>query len=50
MTALAAFLKAEPELIGFIGNAVGALAVEILGNQKAIDKMSLQKYLTALMK
>ncbi|MDM8542413.1 PfkB family carbohydrate kinase [Desulfococcaceae bacterium HSG9] len=50
VTALAAFLKAEPELIGFIGNAVGALAVEILGNQKAIDKMSLQKYLTALMK
>jgi len=32
------------ELIGFIGSVVGSLAVEILGNKKSIDKLSVQKY------
>ena len=50
ITSPAAFLSASPELIGFLGNAVGALAVEIIGNQRSIDKMSVVKFITALMK
>jgi sugar/nucleoside kinase (ribokinase family) len=36
--------------IGFIGNAVGALKVEIVGHRQAIDKASLVKAVTALLK
>ncbi|MFC1815182.1 PfkB family carbohydrate kinase [Thermodesulfobacteriota bacterium] len=50
VSALAAYLNACPELIGFIGNIVGALAVEILGNQKSIDKISVENYITSLIK
>jgi rfaE bifunctional protein nucleotidyltransferase chain/domain len=50
VTALAAFLKAPGEVLGFIGNAVGSLAVEIVGNKKSIDKLSLKKYITSLLK
>ena len=50
ITSLAAFLGAPPELIGFIGNAIGALAINIVGNQKSIDKMSVKKYITSLLK
>jgi hypothetical protein len=38
------------EVLGFIGNAMGSLAVEILGNKKPVDKPSIQKYLTSLLK
>ena len=50
VSSMAAFLGAPPELIGFLGNVVGGLAAEILGNQKAIEKMSVQKYVTSLLK
>ena len=50
VTSLAAYLGASAELIGFLGNAVGALAVEILGNQKPVNKSDLKKYITALLK
>jgi len=50
ITSLAVILNASPEIVGFIGNVVGALAVEILGNQKSIDKMSVKKYITSLLK
>jgi len=50
ITALAAYLQASAELIGFVGNIVGALAVGIVGNQKAIDKDSVEKFITSLMK
>jgi len=43
---MAAYLETEPELIGFLGNVVGTLAVEVVGNQKSIDKMSVVKYIT----
>jgi len=49
-TALAAFQDTPVEIIGFLGNVVGALAVEIIGNKKAIDKLAVQKYLTSLLK
>lgn len=36
--------------VGFIGNVVGALMVEIIGNREAIDKPSLIKAITGLLK
>lgn len=50
ITSLAAHLNIDNELIGFIGNVVGSLAVGVVGNKKAIDKASVQKYVTSLMK
>jgi len=50
VTALAAAQGAPDEVLGFIGNIVGALAVEVVGNKKSIDKMSTQKYIESLMK
>jgi rfaE bifunctional protein nucleotidyltransferase chain/domain len=38
------------ELVGFIGNAVGALAVQIVGNRSAVSRPSLLKFITALLK
>lgn len=35
--------------VGFIGNVVGALKVEIVGHQRSIDKVSLIKSLTGLL-
>lgn len=49
IAALAARLGTPPELICFIGNIVGALAVEILGNQKAIDKAGVTRYAASLL-
>lgn len=49
VTAMAAKLGTPPELICFIGNIVGALAVEILGNQKSIDKASVKQYAASLL-
>jgi rfaE bifunctional protein nucleotidyltransferase chain/domain len=48
-TPLAA-IDTPSEIIGFIGNAVGAIAVTVVGNKKPIDKVFLFKYITSLMK
>ena len=40
----------SPDLIGFIGNAVGALAVKIVCNRESVEPMPLFKFITALMK
>ena len=50
VAAMTAFLGGDEELIGFLGNVAGAMAVEIIGNKKAIDKMSVKKQITSLMK
>jgi rfaE bifunctional protein kinase chain/domain len=50
VTALASALGASNELLGFIGNVAGSLAVGTIGNKKAIDKLSVQKYVVSLMK
>jgi rfaE bifunctional protein nucleotidyltransferase chain/domain len=50
VTSLAAALDAPDEVIAFIGNMAGSLAVEILGNQKSIDKMAMKKYAVSLLK
>ncbi len=42
--------KVRMDLVGFIGNAVGAMAVKIVGNRNAIESVPLLKYITALLK
>jgi rfaE bifunctional protein nucleotidyltransferase chain/domain len=50
ISSLAARLNAPLEITAFLGNVAGALAVQIIGNQKAIDKSGLIKYVTSLLK
>jgi len=50
IASLMAAIGENNEFIGFIGNVVGALAVEVLGNKKPIDKLSVKKYIMSLMK
>jgi len=50
VTSLAAAQGAPNEVLGFIGNVVGALAVQVIGNKKPIDKLSVQKSIVSLMK
>jgi rfaE bifunctional protein nucleotidyltransferase chain/domain len=38
------------DLVGFVGNAVGALAVRIVGNRSAVEPVPLYKFITALLK
>jgi len=38
------------ELIGFIGNAVGALAIRIVGNRSSVEPVPLFRYVTTLLK
>lgn len=38
------------DLVGFVGNAVGALAVRIVGNKSAVEPVPLFKFITALLK
>ncbi len=50
ISALAAQLNAPREVVGFLGNAAGALAVQMVGNQKAVDRQELSKYITTILK
>lgn len=50
ITSLAAVQGAPAEIIGFIGNCVGALAVEIVGNKKSIDRKSTERFILNLLK
>ncbi len=38
------------DLVGFIGNAVGALAVQIVGNRKPVEKHELLEFIQGLLK
>ena len=38
------------ELVGFIGNAAGALAIRIIGNKSSIEPVALYKFITTLLK
>jgi len=49
VTSMAASQGASPEQIGFIGNVVGAEAVEIVGNDKAIDRLKVKKHVASLL-
>jgi len=50
VTSLAAAMGVPEELLGFIGNCMGALACSIMGNKESIDKMQLQKYIVSMLK
>jgi rfaE bifunctional protein kinase chain/domain/rfaE bifunctional protein nucleotidyltransferase chain/domain len=50
VTSLCVAQGAPAELVGFIGNVVGAEAVNIMGNQSFIEKISLMKHITHMMK
>lgn len=50
ISSMAAALGVPSEVIALLGNVVGGLAVGVIGNKKAIDRMSTQKYLTSLLK
>lgn len=50
VSALASRLDLPDEVIGFIGNVVGSLAVGCIGNQRSIDPMSTKKFITTLLK
>ena len=39
-----------PDLVGFIGNAVGALAVLIIGNRNPVEPVPLTKFITTILK
>lgn len=39
-----------PDLVAFIGNAVGALAVQIVCNRQPVDMIDLKKFITTLLK
>jgi len=49
MTSLFSVLDAPGEILGFIGNVVGSLAVSVMGNKKSIDKPSVMEYIHQLL-
>ena len=49
VTAPCAAVGYHPEVVGFIGNAVGALAVRIVGNRTAVEPVPLFKFINALL-
>jgi rfaE bifunctional protein kinase chain/domain/rfaE bifunctional protein nucleotidyltransferase chain/domain len=50
ITSLCMVLNIPAEIVGFVGNVVGAEAVAIMCNERAIDKVSLYKHITHLLK
>jgi cytidyltransferase-like protein len=42
--------RPPPEIVPFIGNAVGALAVEIMGNRAPVEKSTLIKFVRGLLR
>ena len=50
LTAPCACLDCPPELIGFVGNAVGALAVRIVGNKESVEPVPLYKFISTILK
>jgi len=50
LTALCMFQNVPMEIVGFIGNVVGAEAVATVGHRKSIDQISLFKHIKSLLK
>lgn len=50
VTALCTALGAPPEVVTFIGNVVGAEAVTIMGNKRAIERIPLYRHIECLLK
>jgi rfaE bifunctional protein kinase chain/domain/rfaE bifunctional protein nucleotidyltransferase chain/domain len=50
ITTLCAYLNTAPELASFIGNCVGALAVEIIGNEHPVYKKDIIRFIQHFLK
>lgn len=50
ITSLLAAKKNHPEIIGMVGNAMGSLAVEIIGNEHPVYKKDLLKFIKHFLK
>jgi cytidyltransferase-like protein len=50
ITAPCASRGCEADLLGFVGNAVGALAIRIVGNKESVEPTQLYKFVTTLLK
>ena len=50
VTSLMAYKNSAPEVIAFVGNCVGSLAVEIIGNEHPVYKKDLTKFIKHLLK
>jgi rfaE bifunctional protein nucleotidyltransferase chain/domain len=50
LTAPCAAADYPPDLIGFIGNSAGALAVRVLGNKESVEQAPLFKFIVTLLK
>lgn len=50
ITSMVAALKAPPEVLVLIGNAVGAQAVATVGHRESISRPTLSKFITSLLK
>jgi bifunctional ADP-heptose synthase (sugar kinase/adenylyltransferase) len=44
------YLNLDPQMIAFIGNCAGALAVQYLGNKESVEPISLKKFIELLMR
>ena len=50
LTSLLAYRNVNSEIIPFLGNCVGAIAVRIIGNKKAISPIDLKKFVAYVLK
>jgi len=50
VSAMAAYLNAPAELIAFLGNIAGAIAVEIVGNKRSVTPSDVKEYIAQLMR
>jgi len=50
LSAACACKKYSPELVGFIGNVIGALAVRIIGNKQPVSPQDIVHYIETLMR
>ena len=50
ISSLLAYKQVDPDLMTMIGNAMGALAVNILGNERPVNKVELKKTISHMLK
>jgi rfaE bifunctional protein kinase chain/domain len=50
VTSMCAAAGMPPDLVAFIGNVVGAQAVQIMGNRTAIEKLATRRFIESLLK
>ena len=50
VTSLCMVQDAPTDILGLIGNAVGAMAVSVVGNRSPIDKTALKRFLISVLK